>query len=109
MRMILKVKRADGAPYENVHVWEIQSGKKVLSFSHKNQDTWKIQWTEDESFLARIVTGEVQFYNTKNFAQPHSRLKLEGITEFSISPGKNPSVAVFVPEKKVCCMPVLIT
>ena len=29
-------------------------------------------------------------------------LPVEGVTEFTLSPGKNYSVAVFVPEKKVC-------
>lgn len=30
-----------------------------------------------------------------------SRLKLEGVAQFSLSPGKAPAVAVFIPEKNV--------
>lgn len=30
-----------------------------------------------------------------------ARLKLEGVAQFSLSPGKAPAVAVFIPEKNV--------
>jgi hypothetical protein len=30
-----------------------------------------------------------------------ARLKLEGVAQFSLSPGKSPAVAVFIPEKNV--------
>jgi translation initiation factor 2A len=30
-----------------------------------------------------------------------ARLKLEGVAQFSLSPGKAPAIAVFIPEKNV--------
>lgn len=60
------------------------------------------QWTDDEKYCARMVTGEVQFWESKNCGKSvWARLKLEGIAQFSLSPGKAPAVAVFIPERKV--------
>ncbi|CAG8465035.1 9013_t:CDS:10 [Dentiscutata erythropus] len=58
-----------------------------------------VQWTEDESFFSRMVTGEVHFYDSKRIDKIHAKLRLENIVDFSLSPGKNPSIAVFIPEK----------
>lgn len=60
------------------------------------------QWTDDEKYCARMVTNEVQFWESKNCGKAvWARLKLEGIAQFSLSPGKAPAVAVFIPERKV--------
>lgn len=71
-----------------------------------------------------MVTGEVQFWESKNAGKGKvvcayssdvffflifvygilavwARLKVEGIAQYSLSPGKAPAIAVFVPEKKV--------
>jgi translation initiation factor 2A len=70
-----------------------------------------------------MVTGEVQFWESKNVGKGKvvcacsgdvfflificgisavwARLKVEGIAQYSLSPGKAPAIAVFVPEKKV--------
>lgn len=48
-----------------------------------------------------MVTGEVHFWESKKVGQAvWAKLKLEGISQFSISPGKAPAVAVFIPERK---------
>ena len=92
----------------------METGSEVHALTHKNQDTWDIQWTDDEAFCARLVQNEVQFHSSADFGKraslnflypskfcaAFSRLILEGVKDFSLSPGKNPSVAVFVPEKK---------
>jgi translation initiation factor 2A len=50
-----------------------------------------------------MVTGEVQIYNSAKFTEGvSSRLKLENITSFSLSPGKRHIIAAFVSEKKGC-------
>ncbi len=67
-----------------------------LRIFHRN-----VQWTEDEAFFGRMVTGEVHFYDSKRLDKIHSKLRLENIGDFSISPGKSPSIAVFIPEKNV--------
>lgn len=67
-----------------------------------NGRTRNFQWTDDEKYCARMVTGEVQFWESKNCGKAvWARLKLEGIAQFSLSPGKAPAVAVFIPERKV--------
>lgn len=60
----------------------------------------RIQWTENETHFGRLATEQVQFHDIRDPSKVMSRLSLEGLTSFSISPGKNPSVAVFVPERK---------
>jgi uncharacterized protein with WD repeat len=70
---------------------------------------WNVQWLGDESLFARQVTGEVQFFDPLNISsETHpsaiSRLKVEGLKSFSLSPNKAGkfSVAVFIGEKKGC-------
>lgn len=72
-------------------------------------DTFRnFQWTNDEKYCARMVTGEIQFWESKNAGKSvWARLKLEGVAKFSLSPGKAPAVAVFIPERKVLLKPVI--
>ncbi|KAI9032180.1 eukaryotic translation initiation factor eIF2A-domain-containing protein [Hyaloraphidium curvatum] len=90
------------AQHRNLIVWRVSTGEQVLSFTMKQQQlNWNVKWTDDERFCGRLQTGEVQIYDASDFAKGvHSRLKLEGITDFGISPGANPHVAAFVGEKK---------
>lgn len=61
-----------------------------------------IQYTEDESKALRIVTNELHVYDPADLNKGIvEKLRLEGVTSFSISPGKSPSVGLFVAEKKV--------
>ncbi|KAJ3300728.1 hypothetical protein HK104_006026 [Borealophlyctis nickersoniae] len=97
----VKAPDSDTNPHKNLAIWEIASGNQVVAFTQKNQGRWNVDWTADESYCARLVSNEVQFFNSKNFAKGvSSRLKLDGIADFSLSPGKNPTVVVFIPEKK---------
>ncbi|KAA8898275.1 hypothetical protein TRICI_006593 [Trichomonascus ciferrii] len=83
----------------NLRVWDSATGELVESFVQKNQGNWSIQYTYDEKYCARLVTtGLLQFYESRNLRSPYAKLKLDGATEFSLSPGQNYSVAVFVPE-----------
>ena len=105
------VKPAEGTPPpKNLQVWDVKTGKECLSFTQKNLSEWygmysyvrNIEWTEDESYCAKLGQGEVLFYDSKNFAKGvSSRLQLEGIQSFSLSPGKRPVIAVFLLGKNV--------
>lgn len=69
-------------------------------------DEWmrhrEIQYSEDEAKAVRCVTNEMHVYNPSSWDQGIAeKLRLEGITSVSISPGRAPSVAAFVAEKKV--------
>ncbi|KAA1106833.1 hypothetical protein PGTUg99_013885 [Puccinia graminis f. sp. tritici] len=91
----------EGAQHKNMRLWDITTGEEVASFSQKSQEGWMIQFTEDESRVLRLVSGEVQVFDPMSFdSGVVSKLKLEGMSEFKLSPGKNPLLSAFVAEKK---------
>ncbi|KAG2218966.1 hypothetical protein INT45_008390 [Circinella minor] len=94
-------KLEDGSGSRNLLIWDALNGEQIASFSQKQINNWNFQWTDDEKYCARMVTGEVQFWESKNVGKGvWARLKLEGVAKFSLSPGKAPAVAVFIPERK---------
>ncbi|RIB25504.1 eukaryotic translation initiation factor eIF2A-domain-containing protein [Gigaspora rosea] len=94
------VKLGENLVHKNLIVWETATAQMLIQFTQKSQANWNVQWTEDESFFSRMVTGEVHFYDSKRIEKGiHTKLRLENIVDFSLSPGKNPSIAVFIPEK----------
>lgn len=72
----------------------------VGQFVQRSQTGWNLQYTVDEKYCARVVTNEVQFYESDNLKSVWNKLCVEGVTDFAVSPGKNHSVAIFVPERK---------
>ncbi|MBW0513017.1 hypothetical protein O181_052732 [Austropuccinia psidii MF-1] len=90
------------AQHKNMRIWEVTSGEEAASFSQKSLEGWALQFTEDESHALRLVSGgEIQVFDPKSFQTgPISKLKLEGMTDFKLSPGKNPLLSVFIAEKK---------
>ncbi|KAK5011264.1 hypothetical protein LTR60_004794, partial [Cryomyces antarcticus] len=101
-------KDEDGNATKNLKVWRTlddsageEGGRNVIGkFVQKNQTGWNLQYTSDEKFCARCVTNEVQFYQSGDLGTVWNKLRVEGVTDFAISPGKTHSVAVFVPERK---------
>ncbi|KAI9258737.1 eukaryotic translation initiation factor eIF2A-domain-containing protein [Phascolomyces articulosus] len=94
-------KLEDGSGSRNLLIWDAIKGEQIAEFSQKQLNNWNFQWTDDEKYCARMVTGEVQFWESKNAGKAvWARLKLEGVAKFSLSPGKAPAVAVFIPERK---------
>ncbi|OUM62102.1 hypothetical protein PIROE2DRAFT_69538 [Piromyces sp. E2] len=51
----------------NMFIYEVSTGELKITFVQKSQNNWKVQWTDDESVCARLVTGEVHFYDTRKF------------------------------------------
>ncbi|GAA5855063.1 hypothetical protein JCM8547_002366 [Rhodosporidiobolus lusitaniae] len=97
-----QIKPADGEPpHRNLRVWDVQTGAELAGFSQKAQEGWQIQYSEDGSKALRTVTNEVHVYSPSDWAGGIvDKVRLEGVTSASISPGKNPNVALFVAEKK---------
>lgn len=101
-------KDEDGNAVKNLKVWRTLSdeaeddGSRAIvgEYVQKNQTGWNLQYTSDEKYCARVVTNEVQFYQSDDLRNPWNKLRVEGVTDFAVSPGKNHSVAVFVPERK---------
>ena len=48
-------------------LWCVATGEMVLSFTQKNQSAWKLDWTTDEVYCARLVGNEVQIYESRDF------------------------------------------
>ncbi|KAI8342376.1 eukaryotic translation initiation factor eIF2A-domain-containing protein [Chlamydoabsidia padenii] len=94
-------KLEDGSGAKNLNIWDTETGELIASFVQKAQNNWNFQWTEDEKYCARMVPGEIQFWESRNITKGvWAKLQLEGVSYFSLSPGKAPAVAVFIPEKK---------
>ena len=102
-------KDENGDAAKNLKIWRTiedvaddAEKQPIGKFVQKQQSGWNLQYTADERFCARIVTNEVQFYESNNLGTVWNKLRVEGVTDFAIAPGLNQNVAVFVPERKVC-------
>jgi translation initiation factor 2A len=100
-------KEEDGNATKNLKVWKVLDNEAngsertvVGQFVQRSQTGWNLQYTADELYCARVVTNEVQFYESGNLRQVWNKLIIEGVSDFAVSPGPNPSVAVFIPERK---------
>jgi translation initiation factor 2A len=102
-------KDEEGNLNKNLKVWRTvddnasQEGERsvVGQFTQRSQTGWNLQYNADEKYCARVVSNEVQFYESGDLKTVWNKLRVEGVTDFSLAPGKNPSVAVFIPERKV--------
>ncbi|AOW02549.1 eukaryotic translation initiation factor eIF2A-domain-containing protein [Yarrowia lipolytica] len=91
---------ASGNFKPNLKVFNSKTGDHVQSFVQKSQTGWNLQYTFDEKYCARMVKDEIQFFESDVLTKVWAKLRVENCADFSVSPGKNYSVAVFVPEKK---------
>ena len=104
-------KDGNGDAIKNLKVWRVvgegppdtrpDEPDVVGQFVQKSQTGWNLQYTSDEHYCARVVTNEVQFYEGGDLGTVWNKLRVEGVTDFAISPSENHSIAVFVPERKV--------
>ncbi|GAB7357277.1 hypothetical protein MBLNU459_g8247t2 [Dothideomycetes sp. NU459] len=98
----------EGNAVKNLKVWRTidnnagAEGERsvVGQFVQKNQTGWNLQYSPDETFCARCVTNEVQFYRASDLGTVSDHLRVEGVSDFALSTGRIQSVAVFVPERK---------
>lgn len=81
----------------NLRLFSTETGEQVSEFVARSQSNW-LQFTYDEKYIARMVTNCIEFYDSSNLSKPWSKLRAEGCSTFSVSPGQNYSVAVFTPE-----------
>lgn len=95
------VKLEDNAQHKNLRVFSVSTGEELISFTQKSQEGWDLQYTISESHAIRLVSGEIQVYRPSEWSKGiMDKLKIEGATAVSLSPGLNPSIAIFVAEKK---------
>ncbi|OIW26460.1 translation initiation factor eIF-2A [Coniochaeta ligniaria NRRL 30616] len=101
-------KDENGDAAKNFKIWRViedvadDAEKQPLGkFVQKSMSGWNLQYTADERFCARLVTNEVQFYESHDLSTVWNKLRVEGVTDFAIAhSGQNQNVAVFVPERK---------
>lgn len=107
-------KDEDGHATKNLKVWRTidegateEGARNVVGqFVQRSQTGWNLQYTSDEKYCARVVTNEVQFYQSSDLKTVWNKLHLDGVADFAVAPGKNHSIAVFVPERKVRFNPI---
>lgn len=103
-------KDENGDAVKNLKVWLVIDEKAasegvekqpLARYVQKSQTGWNLQYTYDEAYCARTVTNEIQIYESHDLSTVWNKIRVEGITDFAVSPGKNYSIAAFLPEKKV--------
>ncbi|KAH9842442.1 eukaryotic translation initiation factor eIF2A-domain-containing protein [Rhodofomes roseus] len=94
-------KLEDGTQHKNLRVFSASTGEELVAFTQKSFEGWDLQYTLSESHAIRLVGQEIQVFHPANWsAGVVDKLKVEGATSVVLSPGLNPSVAVFAAEKK---------
>lgn len=72
-----------------------------MAFTQKSLEEWDLQYTITESHAVRLVGQEIQVFRPAEWSSGVvDKLKVEGATNIVLSPGLNPSVAVFIAQKK---------
>ncbi|KAI6037801.1 eukaryotic translation initiation factor eIF2A-domain-containing protein [Pisolithus marmoratus] len=95
------VKLEDGTQHKNLRVFSVSTGEELIAFSQKSQENWDIQYTVSESHAVRLVAQEIQVFKPAEWSKGIiDKLRVENAAMISVSPGLNPSIAVFVAEKK---------
>lgn len=99
------VKSEDGSGnyVDNVSIYNVKAGAIAVKYLARDQSGWAPSFTSDETILAKLFKNEVRFYevnNCSNLSRAWSVLKIDNVASFQMSPGKNPTIATFVPEKQ---------
>ncbi|CDK29078.1 unnamed protein product [Kuraishia capsulata CBS 1993] len=107
------IKNEFGNWNDNVKIWRIPKEdptdvKLITEYSSKNQTGWSPQFTGEETLMTKVLNqSEIGFYklgaDTIKLDKPVDTLSVKEIGKiqsFNVSPGKNPSVAIFIPEQK---------
>jgi translation initiation factor 2A len=78
------------------------TGDELIAFTQISQEAWDLQYTISESHAIHLVGPEIQVFKPAEWSRGVvDKLKVEGASSVSLSPGLNPSVAVFFAEKEV--------
>lgn len=99
--------RESGVWSDNVMVYDVQLKAILTQWSNKQQGGWQPQFTQKGDMMAKNFNNkEIHFYELSSaldIKKPSHKFRLLDLTatfqNFKLSPGLNPSVAVFVPER----------
>ncbi|ELU43753.1 eukaryotic translation initiation factor 2A [Rhizoctonia solani AG-1 IA] len=95
-------KLEEGVQHKNLRIWSVADGTELTSFTQKGQEGWALQFTVSESHALRVVGQDIQVFSPAEWGNGVvDKLRVEGVTSVSVSPAaQNPSLAVFIGEKK---------
>lgn len=101
------IDRESGIWTDNVYVYDVVGKAMVTQWLNKQQGGWQPQFTQDGKIMAKNFNNkEIHFYEMSaamDIKKPSYKFRLQDsdatFQNFSLSPGLNPLVAVFVPEK----------
>ncbi|KAF8514706.1 eukaryotic translation initiation factor eIF2A-domain-containing protein [Hysterangium stoloniferum] len=95
------VRVEDGAQHKNLRIFSVDSGEEVFAITQKSQEGWNLQYTSSESHAVRLNSSEIQVFHPADWSKGVvDKLRIEGCSSVTLSPGLNPSIAAFVAEKK---------
>lgn len=104
-------KDENGDATKNLKVWRVEQAAGDASqpsdaqplgqFVQKQHEGWNLWYTSDEKYCARLVTNEVQFYQSGDLQTVANKLRIEGVRQFALAPGPLRGVAVYVPQRQV--------
>lgn len=100
--------KESGVWSKNVKLFNIDTTRIVMEWSNKHQNGWKPQFTSNENFFVKgtFTNKEIEFFDITDskhlevIGAPKFKFKTEQpYQSFKISPGLNPSIAIFLPEQ----------
>lgn len=107
----IQLNKESGVWNDNLKVFNVNTKTVIAEWSVRHQNGWRPQFTSEETLFCRGLNNrEIQFFEIDangtskiNINQPTYKYKLNDakatFQNFQISPGKNPSIAIFIPEK----------
>jgi len=81
----------------NMFIYDVEKKECIKKLIHKKYQTWEIQWTPDDAICARNLSNEVHFFEGGNLDSVKHKLRLEGLSEYSLAPNNRPHVCAFIP------------
>ncbi len=83
----------------NLFFYEASTGKELQNFVMKKNSEWEPFFNHDETMLAIMLSGDVHFYDvssTGEFTKSSHKIAGGKIGGFSVSPGLNTHIAVYI-------------
>jgi translation initiation factor 2A len=84
----------------NLKIWNLTNNELVRSWTVKNRSCWPIiSWTPDQGKAFFIPhRGALEIYENNEWENKARIVNIAGLSQFSLGPGMEPKVLVFVPE-----------
>ncbi|CAG9534655.1 unnamed protein product [Cercopithifilaria johnstoni] len=85
-------------PTPNLRLWSLPDGKHITTLIAQKQNSWKIQWTDDEVYSIRLVGSEILIHKYNSYEKYESKLVIRNVESCSLSSGMEPHhLAVYIP------------